>query len=125
MKVKWNERISARENARRELPALTAAYFAELRETLAKDPPPVKLHPLRLAGKKLRYTLELFRNCCGEELEEGLEKLREIQQVLGDINDCVASWRLLSKKMRPGPERDRMKNYLDRRARRLVRELPR
>jgi hypothetical protein len=36
----------------------------------------------------------------------------------------VASWRLLSKKMRPGFERDRMKKYLDRRARTLIRELP-
>ena len=123
MKVKWNERRSPRENAHTELPALIESYYKEFHEELAKDQPPEKLHRLRLATKKLRYTLELFRDCCGEEFENDLGRLRTIQQVLGNINDCVAAWRLLSKKLPAGDERDRVKTYLDRRTKKLVKEL--
>jgi len=123
MKVNWNERVSARENAHRELPSLISSFYTKFHEELAKDQPPAKLHTLRLATKKLRYTLELFRGCCGDEFEEALEKLRNIQQVLGDLNDCVAAWTLLSKKLPRGSERDRMKKYLDRRIKKLVKQL--
>jgi CHAD domain-containing protein len=123
MKVKWDDSTSARENARRELPTLLDAYYLQVHQELAKDQPAAKLHRLRLATKKLRYTLELFRDCCGDEWESDLEKLRKLQQALGDINDCVAAWRLLSRKMPRGGERNRMKKYLDRRTRKLVKEL--
>jgi len=112
----WNPRRSARENARRELPPLAARYIADVRSALAKDPPPPKLHRLRLATKRIRYTLELFRPCYGKGMEQRLEALRKIQQQLGDTNDCVAAWDLLSKIMRSSVERTRMERYLDRRA---------
>ena len=112
----WNERRDAAENARRELPALVSSYISYVREELASDPPPPKLHPLRLATKRLRYTLELFRSCYGKGLEERLEALRQLQQQLGDTNDCVAAWELLSQRMRGSVERTRMETFLDRRA---------
>jgi CHAD domain-containing protein len=115
---KWSERRGARENARRVLPSLVASYFEYVRGELAKDPPPPELHRLRLATKRLRYTLELFRPCYGKGLEERLEALRRLQQQLGDTNDCVAAWELLSHVMRPSAERTRMEQFLSRRGRR-------
>lgn len=112
----WDPRRSARENARRELPSMAAAYIADVRAALAKDPPPPKLHRLRLATKRLRYTLEVFRPCYGKGLEERLEVLRKVQGQLGDTNDCVAAWDLLAKIMRPSRDRTRMEGYLERRA---------
>jgi CHAD domain-containing protein len=61
----WDERVDAAANARRELPRLAADYFARARKLLAEDPPPAKLHALRLDTKRLRYTLELFRAVAG------------------------------------------------------------
>ena len=111
--TEWRERRSAGENARRELPALVSSYFSYVREELAKDPPPPRLHRLRLATKRLRYTLELFRDCYGRGLEQRLEALRTVQQRLGDVNDCVAARALLARKMRRSLERARMNKFLD------------
>ncbi|HKE21472.1 MAG TPA: CHAD domain-containing protein [Bryobacteraceae bacterium] len=112
----WDGRRSVRDNARRELSPLVASYLDYVRSQLAKDPPPPKLHPLRLATKRLRYTLELFRPIYGKRLDERLGALRQVQQQLGDTNDCVAAWDLLSQLVRPSAEHTRMEKFLQRRA---------
>jgi hypothetical protein len=71
----WNARLGAAVNARRGLPPLVSAYFRAGREFLASRPSPAQLHELRLATKRLRYTLELFRRCYGPELERYLAEL--------------------------------------------------
>jgi len=96
-RAKWDERTDAAANARRELPRLAADYFARARKPLAEDPPPAKLHALRLDTKRLRYTLELFRPCYGPGLEARLQSLRRVQQLLGEVNDSVATAALLPK----------------------------
>jgi CHAD domain-containing protein len=93
----WDERVGAAANARRELPRLAVDYFARARKLLAEDPPPARLHALRLDTKRLRYTLELFRPCYGPGLEARLEGLRRVQQLLGEVNDSVATAALLPK----------------------------
>jgi CHAD domain-containing protein len=120
--IAWDERRSAGENARRELPGLVSCYFSYVREELAKDPAPARLHRLRLATKRLRYTLELFRPCYGPGLETRLAVLRKVQQRLGDLNDCVASWDLLSKAMSRSPQRARIEKFLRERARQQARD---
>lgn len=112
----WNARQSTAQNARRELPAIISSYYSYVRRVLAKDPAPPKLHRLRLATKQTRYTLELFRPCYGRGLKQRLDALRKVQQQLGDTNDCVASWELLSGKLRRSYERDRMEKFLHDRA---------
>ena len=96
----WDAGTGAAANARREMPKMAADYFAEVRKTLAKDPTLPELHRVRLATKRLRYTLELFRPCYGPGLETRLAALRVIQQVLGEVNDSVAAAKLLPKSMR-------------------------
>jgi CHAD domain-containing protein len=46
------------------------------------------LHDLRIATKKLRYTLELFAPFSGQSLNSLQENLKLVQARLGDINDC-------------------------------------
>ena len=46
------------------------------------------LHPLRIQGKKLRYLLELFPGVFpGEEVDQAVDLLKDLQDNLGDIND--------------------------------------
>ena len=49
------------------------------------------LHKFRLGTKRVRYTLELFRQCCGHGLEQRLQVLRRLQQYLGEINDYATT----------------------------------
>jgi CHAD domain-containing protein len=104
VKMKWNQRAGVAANARRELPPMASAYFSTVREFLAKDPAPRKLHRLRLASKRLRYTLELFRPCYPPELEERLDALKKLQDSLGEVNDAVASASLLRGELKHHPE---------------------
>jgi CHAD domain-containing protein len=123
--IRWNERRSACENARRKLPEYVSSYFAYVREVLAGDPPPRELHQLRLATKRLRYTLELFRPCYGRGLEARIKILRKVQQRLGDVNDAVAAWDLLAKKLGRSDLRERTRNFLQDRAEKEAREFQR
>ena len=94
-KIKWDERTTAAVNARRVLPDLAAGYFKEVREFLADEHDPKEFHRMRLASKRFRYTLELFRPCYGPGLEDRLDALKKLQDALGDLNDAVASGDLL------------------------------
>lgn len=123
--VEWDEKASAAANARRELPPLVARYFARVRELLAKDPSPPELHQLRLATKRLRYTLELFRPCYGPGLETRMAELREVQQLLGEVNDSAATGRLLAKAMREPAQRAQVEKFLGERAARKAQEFRR
>ncbi len=105
-KIEWDERASAARNARRHLPELMSWYFALGRDLLARNASPQELHLLRLATKRLRYTLDLFREVYGPALEERMGELRHLQQLLGELNDTVAAGPLLTQavagRLRPG-----------------------
>ena len=120
--IEWDERAGPIPNARRELPPLAAAYFAYVREVLADRSSPAELHCVRLATKRLRYTLELFRDCYGPGLEDRLEALRQVQQALGDLNDSVASRELLKKSMGSPAQGARVDKFLEQRARQQARQ---
>jgi CHAD domain-containing protein len=55
-----------------------------------------RLHKVRIAGKRLRYALEVFADCFGPELRDRLYPMvEEMQEILGRANDShVASGRL-------------------------------
>ena len=46
------------------------------------------LHAMRIAAKRLRYTVELFAPLCDERLEPALVDLRALQALLGEVHDC-------------------------------------
>ena len=90
----WDDTATAGQNARAQLPAVAGNYFQAGRKLLAGSPEPEDLHAFRLKTKRLRYTLELFRPCYSSSMEQRLESLREIQTLLGEINDCMAALRV-------------------------------
>jgi CHAD domain-containing protein len=50
------------------------------------------LHTLRIEFKKLRYTVEYFREVLGDEAKAVIDELKSLQDHLGDLNDAqVAS----------------------------------
>ena len=106
--IDWDALVGPAANARRHLPPLVGAYFAEGRALLAEAGEPATLHRLRLLSKRLRYTLELFRPIYGPGLEERLEALKRVQEMLGETNDAVISARLIEYL----PRSVRMKRHL-------------
>ncbi len=111
--IDWDAKDGAAENAKRRLPKLAAAYFAEVRKVLARNPAPPELHRLRLASKHFRYTLELFRPCYAAGLEQRLNALRTVQDLLGDTNDAVASRELIDRVLRRNPQKRKVLNQLE------------
>ena len=112
----WDEKADAPENGEKFLPALVTEYFTRGRDLLAGNPAPPELHALRLATKKLRYTLELFKPCYGPGLVERLDTLRHLQQVLGEINDTAAAARLVAELPgRRSEEGQRVRKFLEER----------
>ena len=95
LQIEWVPGAQAEENARTRLPKLVAAYFAEGRRLLERNPVPAELHALRLATKKVRYTLEFFRTYYSAGLDERISALKSLQQMLGEINDTVAGERTI------------------------------
>ena len=115
--TEWYERSSPSVNARRQLPRMMSEYFAEVRAALAEKPSPARLHQIRLASKKIRYTLELFRPCYGAAgFEAHLKALKDVQTSLGDVNDAVAASRLLVELMPHSPQRQALRAFLKHRA---------
>jgi len=43
---------------------------------------------MRIAAKRLRYLLEIFASCLGEEAGEARRAAKRLQSVLGDLHDC-------------------------------------
>jgi len=110
-KVKWDDEAGVAANARTELPRLVAVYFAQVRRLLAGNPRPARLHPLRVSGKRLRYSLELFRPCYGPGLEERLDALKQVQDILGEVNDSVAGLAVIQQVMRRSPQRSKVERF--------------
>jgi CHAD domain-containing protein len=106
-KPEWDETSDAVTNARTVLPKLVEEYFALGRKLLESNPPPPELHQLRLASKKLRYTLELFKGCYGPGLGERIDALKTLQQILGEINDTVAAERTIGEVLAAETEESR------------------
>lgn len=46
------------------------------------------LHDMRIAAKRVRYILEAAAPVFGEPAERGVKTMRQLQDILGDINDC-------------------------------------
>jgi CHAD domain-containing protein len=45
-------------------------------------------HAMRIAAKRLRYTLEITKPVHGEEIQAAIDAVKKVQSLLGDIHDC-------------------------------------
>lgn len=79
------------------LPKLAKEYFDSGHEAAAPAATLESLHEFRKLGKRLRYTLEIFEPCYGEDLQEALQLLRGLQDILGMINDCESAEDIIRK----------------------------
>ena len=95
--LEWDPAVSCVGNAMLVLPGEAERYLATRRKTCDGDRTPDQLHRLRLEGKRLRYTLELFAEFYGTGLREILAQLKSTQQLLGAISDCDATEELVRK----------------------------
>ena len=115
----WEANKSAPKNAARKLPGLAVLYFKAGRRLAERRASLEALHQFRLETKRFRYTLELFRPCYGPALDKRLTSLRKIQDLLGEINDCVTTQNILGRKQ------NILAEFLQRRIARKRRELTR
>jgi CHAD domain-containing protein len=55
-----------------------------------------QLHQLRIEFKRLRYTVEYFREVLGSQSETVIKTIKEVQDHLGDLNDADVACTILS-----------------------------
>lgn len=113
--IRWHWDASPAENARRVLPKLAGEYFATVRALLERNPTPAQMHELRLASKRFRYILELFRSCYAAGLGKRIDALKHAQNLLGECNDAVASMARIESVL-PRAGRERVRLFLEERA---------
>lgn len=65
-------------------------------EVILDDTPVTTLHALRIDCKRLRYTLEFFREVLGPETEQVIRDVIAIQDHLGNLQDADVAVELLS-----------------------------
>ena len=77
---------TVRANARKIVAARTNEFFA-FAPALADPTNVTELHDMRIAAKRLRYTLELFSPALGPGAVACIEVIKEFQEIVGDIHD--------------------------------------
>jgi CHAD domain-containing protein len=91
---------SAEANADRLLPALAEDLFRAGEEAARANSSLRNMHRVRLKGKRLRYTLELFQPVYGNKTEQMMTSLKGLQEKLGAINDCATTLGMLQRDRR-------------------------
>lgn len=90
--------MTLRRVARRVLAVRVAEFYSYA--PFIHDPARVtELHDMRIAAKRLRYTLEILRVALPPEAKEAIGQVRELQEVLGQIHDADVLAPLLSERL--------------------------
>jgi CHAD domain-containing protein len=75
-----------------------AAGFLTLGKKAASQETSIReVHRFRIASKKFRYTLELVEPFHGVRLAPWLDRVKAVQSILGDVNDCETVRRMVSR----------------------------
>jgi CHAD domain-containing protein len=84
---------------REAVPVLVVGSYAAVRayegRVVGTDTPLPRLHKLRIAAKGLRYTLEFFREILPTEVETLIDRIKELQEHLGNLQDAVVTCGIL------------------------------
>jgi CHAD domain-containing protein len=81
--------------ARRAARAATMLEKRVKRVVSNRDADYAALHDIRIAGKRLRYSLEFFAPVLDDHYVAMIERLAQVQEHLGNLNDLVSSETLL------------------------------
>lgn len=65
-----------------------------------------EIHELRIMAKRLRYAVELFRFCWGEDLNELAKEIATMQTSLGELHDCDVWIAYLGKHLKRAASKD-------------------
>jgi CHAD domain-containing protein len=102
----WRKRLPKSGSAkalaklRAELPSLSGKVVDAGKRAVRPGVPYRKMHKFRLHAKHLRYTIEMFAPDYGKELKA----LKELQDHLGGVNDCVTVLELVGGDRKVGPK---------------------
>lgn len=77
---------TVRANAQKIVAVRTAEFFS-FAPYLANPAYVTQLHDMRIAAKRLRYALELFRDALDPDVADGIALIKEFQEFVGDIHD--------------------------------------
>ena len=75
------------EDAARRILAVRIAEVYSYRPIIHRPEAVEQTHALRISLKRLRYTLELFGSVFGEEGERQTDRVKALQETLGDLHD--------------------------------------
>jgi CHAD domain-containing protein len=83
--------------ARHIVPGLVYSRLAAVRsfEAILGNASLEQMHALRIEFKKLRYTLEYFREVLGPQAGQVIEEIKTMQDHLGDLNDANVACQIL------------------------------
>jgi len=90
------DEISLQDHARGILSAMSKEFFERGNAAAAIGATPTQMHGFRIAAKKFRYTMELFAPAYRPVLDARISQVRQLQSVLGDVNDCATLRTILS-----------------------------
>jgi CHAD domain-containing protein len=80
---------------REAVPPLVVGSYAAVRAYEGRvegtDTPLPRLHQLRITAKGLRYALEFFREILPTEVESLIDRIKELQEHLGNLQDAVVT----------------------------------
>jgi CHAD domain-containing protein len=101
---------------RQLVPGLVYERMASVRayETILENAPIEVLHMLRIDIKKLRYTVEYFREVMGKRALDVIENLKLLQDHLGDLHDAQVATQILSEFISSWEQRAQSQPILER-----------
>lgn len=86
IKIRSGKRTRLRQRAEIVVPQMVQTFNTVATEDLTN---PEKLHQLRIAGKQLRYALELFADALGPDVHDRImPAIESVQDILGAANDA-------------------------------------
>ena len=100
-------------HARGLLSSMAGEYFQRGNEAARAGTPPQRMHGFRIAAKKFRYSMELFAETYGPTLNGRIEQVRQVQSILGEINDCVTMRGMISGGLAGGRLRKRQQRKIE------------
>jgi CHAD domain-containing protein len=97
IKTQLIENDGMNSRVRDTVPVLVYSRYAVVRsyESILPTASVPQLHALRIEFKKLRYTLEYFREILGEGANQAINELKQLQDHLGELHDADVACQLV------------------------------
>ena len=103
-------KLTRPEGMLRDSASVTLLRFQEMLDLVERArnvDDPTSLHDMRIAAKRLRYTLEIFAATLPEEVNDILKKIEEVQEQLGVLHDLDVLIPILQEVHEKETERER------------------